>query len=157
MEIVRCPQFKSRALSQNFVESYIFWYSWLSWFWISPFYSDSIKFSGENPRNTESTKNTKDLDHFEESWDFVLFHSNVTFWIEYIRIQHRKLSIIMCFWATKNKISVLKNFDQSTWARPWFTFLANLSPLWFWIFSPIVIRHSNRHLKLNKSTHRFFL
>ena len=81
----------------------------------------------------------------------------VTFWIWYIRIQHRKRSIIMCFWATKNKIFVLKNFDQSTWARSWFTFLANLSPLWFWIFSPIVIRHSNRHLKLNKSTHRFFL
>ena len=81
----------------------------------------------------------------------------VTFWIWYIRIQHRKLSLIKCLWAIKNKIPVLKNFDKSRWAISWTTFLANLSPPWFWNFSPIFIRHSNRHLKLKKSTHRFFL
>ena len=89
--------------------------------------------------------------------EFRPFSLTVTFWIWYIRICHRKLSLIMCLWATKSKIPVLKNFDKSRWATSWTTFLANLSPPWFWNFSPIVIRHSNRHLKLNKSMHRFFL
>ena len=62
----------------------------------------------------------------------------------------------MYFWVTKTKIPVLHNFDKSKHLAKWATSLANLSPPWFWNFYPIVIRHSNRHLKLNKSTYRFF-
>ena len=85
---------------------------------------------------------------FASLWGNLRFHPfplTETFWIWYIRIHHRKLSLIMCLWATKNKIPMLKNFDNSRWVTSWTTFLANLSPPWFWNFYPIVIRHSNHH------------
>ena len=74
----------------------------------------------------------------------------------YILIPHGKLGLIAYFWVTKSKQAAFHDFDKSKYSTQWPPTLANLSPPWFWNFSQIFIRCSNRHSKTNKSTHRFF-
>ncbi len=66
-----------------------------------------------------------------ENLRFWLFPLILNSWIWYIRIHHQKLSLIMCFWAAKNKSPVLHNFGKSKRTTSWTAFLANLSPPWF--------------------------
>jgi len=78
------------------------------------------------------------------------------FWILHIWIPHEKLSLIMYFWIIESKMTVFHNFSKNRHSTKWVISLVDLSPPWFWNFSSIIIRHSNRHLKQNKSMHRFF-
>jgi hypothetical protein len=96
---------------------------------------------------------------FALSWENLRFHPLPfveAFWILHIWNPHRKLSLIMYFWVIKNEMTVFHNFGKNRHSTKWVISLVDLSSPWFWNFFSIIIRHSNRHLKLNKSTHRFF-
>ena len=96
---------------------------------------------------------------FTLSWENLRFHPlsfTEAFWILHIWIPHQKLSLIMYFWIIKTKMTVFHSFCKNRHSTKWVIPLVDLSPPWFWNFSSIIIHYSNRHLKANKSTYRFF-